>query len=113
MSKILSHMQEAAQAAAPAHTSQSPRIVLLSTGALNPLHRGHINAMQRARDHLLSLHLNVIGGFLSPTHDDYVKPKMQRQLTDGRGGVLLEEVFASGEHRRNMVAAGASPVVLL
>jgi hypothetical protein len=57
-----------------------PRIVLLSTGALNPVHLGHVSAMERAREYLNYAGYNVVGGFMSPTHDDYVGPKMQSQV---------------------------------
>jgi hypothetical protein len=58
-----------------------PRVVLLTTGSFNPVHSGHVNAMQRARDYLTSLGFYIVGGYISPTHDDYVKPKMQRQVS--------------------------------
>ncbi len=60
--------------------SVSPRIILLSTGALNPVHLGHVSVMHRARAHMISLGFHVVAAFLSPTHDDYVRPKMQRQV---------------------------------
>jgi hypothetical protein len=56
------------------------RIVLLTTGAMNPVHLGHLNAMERARQHMTSLGYHVVGGFMSPTHDDYVRPKMMKQV---------------------------------
>jgi hypothetical protein len=58
----------------------APRVVLLSTGALNPVHLGHINAMVRAKAHLKQIGYDVVGGFMSPTHDDYVRPKMEHQV---------------------------------
>ena len=56
------------------------RVVLLTTGAMNPVHLGHLNAMHRARQHMTSLGYHVVGGFMSPTHDNYVRPKMMRQV---------------------------------
>jgi hypothetical protein len=58
----------------------APRVVLLSTGALNPVHIGHLNAMHRARAYLSLLGFHVLAGFLSPTHDNYVRPKMLHQV---------------------------------
>lgn len=50
-------------------------VVLLATGALNPVHLGHVAMLERARAALESDGLDVVGGFLSPSHDAYVGPK--------------------------------------
>lgn len=50
-------------------------IVLLSTGGFNPIHKGHIDMMEMARQALNDKGFNVIGGYISPSHDDYVKTK--------------------------------------
>ncbi len=68
---------------------ERPRIVLLSTGALNPVHLGHVSAMERAREYLNYAGYNVVGGFMSPTHDDYVGPKMQSQVGRACNHVLV------------------------
>ena len=50
--------------------------MLLSTGALNPVHLGHVAMFDRARDALESQHgFEVVGGFLSPSHDTYLSGK--------------------------------------
>jgi nicotinic acid mononucleotide adenylyltransferase len=50
--------------------------VLLTTGALNPVHLGHVAMFDRARDALESEHgFDVVGGFLSPSHDAYLSGK--------------------------------------
>jgi nicotinic acid mononucleotide adenylyltransferase len=50
--------------------------VLLTTGALNPVHLGHVAMFDRARDCLESEHgFDVVGGFLSPSHDTYLSGK--------------------------------------
>ncbi|CAN1557504.1 NadD Nicotinic acid mononucleotide adenylyltransferase [Mycobacteriaceae bacterium] len=52
------------------------RCVLLTTGALNPIHRGHVAMFDRARDVLESEYgIDVVGGFLSPSHDTYLSGK--------------------------------------
>jgi nicotinic acid mononucleotide adenylyltransferase len=52
------------------------RCVLLTTGALNPIHRGHVAMFDRARDTLESEYgFDVVGGFLSPSHDTYLSGK--------------------------------------
>jgi nicotinamide mononucleotide adenylyltransferase len=46
--------------------------VLLTTGALNPVHRGHVAMFDKARVSLeAAFGLEVVGGFLSPSHDLY------------------------------------------
>ena len=50
--------------------------MLLSTGALNPVHLGHVAMFDRARDALESQHgFEVVGGFLSASHDTYLSNK--------------------------------------
>ena len=43
-------------------------VVLVSTGCYNPVHSGHIGALELARTKLEDSGYNVIGGYLSPTH---------------------------------------------
>lgn len=59
-----------------AHPSRGRQCVLLTTGALNPVHLGHVAMFDRARDCLESEHgFDVVGGFLSPSHDAYLSGK--------------------------------------
>lgn len=59
-----------------ARPSRGRRCALLTTGALNPVHLGHIAMFDRARDALESEHgFDVVGGFLSPSHDAYLSGK--------------------------------------
>jgi hypothetical protein len=52
------------------------RCVLLTTGALNPVHRGHVAMFDKAERCLESeFGLEVVGGFLSPSHDQYLLGK--------------------------------------
>jgi nicotinic acid mononucleotide adenylyltransferase len=52
---------------------RGPRRVLLSTGKLNPVHLGHTANFDYAAAMLEAEHgLEVVGGFLSPSHDLYV-----------------------------------------
>ena len=53
--------------------------ILLSTGAMNPIHLGHIESMNLAKHRLREEGYLVIGGFISPSHEGYVKPKMARK----------------------------------
>ncbi len=50
-------------------------IVLLSTGGFLPIHEGHIEMMNIAKNELEKLGYDVIGGYFSPSHEDYVSTK--------------------------------------
>lgn len=69
--KFLSHNE--AQGRLDAGTK--PRCILLSTGAHCPMHLGHIDMMEAAKEELTRNGYNVLGGYLSPGHDEYIKQK--------------------------------------
>lgn len=50
-------------------------IVLLSTGGFYPIHYGHIKMMEEAKKVLSEDGYDVIGGYLSLSHDDYISTK--------------------------------------
>lgn len=50
-------------------------IVLLSTGGFYPIHEGHVLMMESAKKELEKNGYNVIGGYLSLSHDDYISKK--------------------------------------
>ena len=71
-----------------ARAPRGRRCVLLTTGALNPVHRGHVAMFDHARDVLEAEYgLDVVGGFLSPSHDTYLS------------GKYLSVKHLSGKHR--------------
>jgi len=49
--------------------------VLLSTGGFSPIHAGHIRMMEIAKTELEKRGTIVVGGYISPSHDDYVLNK--------------------------------------
>jgi len=69
--------------------------VLLTTGSLNPIHKGHVHMMNRSKKGLEDRGWTVWTGFVSPSHDLYLKSKQRR----GRLGPLD---VASAEHRLAM-----------
>ena len=58
--------------------------VLLTTGALNPVHRGHIEALRHCVQHVSRLTNNgvVLGAFLCPSGDHYLKLKFGGKPND-------------------------------
>ena len=75
----------------PAPAGKTP-CVIVTTGAMNPLHCGHVAMLDRAAEKLESLgDLAVVGGFVSPSHDLYVGPKMK--------AAGASKLFAAAHHR--------------
>ncbi|CAF1457330.1 unnamed protein product [Rotaria sp. Silwood1] len=71
-------------------STNNENVVLIKTGAFNPIHRAHISNMIKTKEYLECVHgFRVIGGYLSPSHDQYVQAK-------------LDEEFISGHHRIRM-----------
>lgn len=56
--------------------SKNPAIIL-STGAMCPLHDGHIEMMELAKKAVEEKGYDVIGGYLSPDHDEYIFSKVK------------------------------------
>jgi nicotinic acid mononucleotide adenylyltransferase/Icc-related predicted phosphoesterase len=102
ITKLISRTEEANS------TPRLPRAVLLMTGALNPIHRGHVNNMELARASLESRGFFVLGGFLSPSSDLYVSRKMQSQHArllakkDQPVPSSVNSLYSSAAHRLKM-----------
>lgn len=56
---------------------------ILTTGAMNPLHRGHLQLLHQAKVRLEAEGFGVLGAWLSPSHDGYVQPKAKSLKTVG------------------------------
>jgi nicotinic acid mononucleotide adenylyltransferase len=61
-----------------AQASERPNIVLLTTGAFAPIHEGHLEMMEAARMRLSAEGFGVVGGFIAPAHDYYVRDKGEK-----------------------------------
>ena len=93
-----------------AHDGSSNCAVLLTTGALNPAHRGHVDALRRARRCLETQGgYTVIGGFVSPSHDSYVQTKVSGKDHAKAAArlALLEALIADEEDLTPWVSAAA------
>lgn len=53
--------------------------VLLTTGSFCPIHQGHIEMMFAAREGVEEAGYDVLGGYISPGHDEYINLKVKEQ----------------------------------
>ncbi|ELR21798.1 nicotinamide-nucleotide adenylyltransferase/ nicotinate-nucleotide adenylyltransferase, putative [Acanthamoeba castellanii str. Neff] len=82
---------------------QEERVVLVATGSFCPVHKMHVRMFDIARAHLVSNGLytnnvlqttkqNVVGGFLSPSHDVHVQAKLGERYISGLDRVKMCEL---------------------
>lgn len=60
--------------------------VLVTTGAMNPPHLGHVELLRQARFRLEAEGYGVLAAWMSPTQDGYVQPKAASLGTIGLSG---------------------------
>lgn len=65
------------------------KLVLLSTGSLSPIHRGHIQIMEEAKIFLEAQGANVLGGYLSTGHEEYIDFKLKEEALSTAHRLLL------------------------
>jgi hypothetical protein len=65
--------------------------VVLTTGALNPVHLGHSALIDQSIIRLRQVGYTVIGAWLSPSNDLYVQPKAEYQKTIGLSAAFRVE----------------------
>jgi len=92
------HHQSNPQSLIPPSKELPPRkkVWLLTTGSFCPIHKDHIEMMITVKNYLesnQSLNCQVVGGYISPTHDSYVASKM-----NSRGFPNI-----AAEHRLEMI----------
>ncbi len=75
---------------------ERPAVVLLTTGAFNPVHSGHVQLMESARAELEARGYFVAGGYLSPSHDSYVSTKLGAQALPAVARLDLCQAVAAG-----------------
>jgi len=66
--------------------------VLVTTGAMNPPHRGHAQLLRQAAARVEAAGYGVAGAWLSPSHDGYVQPKATSLSTIGFSAPFRLEV---------------------
>ncbi|UJR34368.1 hypothetical protein I4U23_021776 [Adineta vaga] len=80
-------------------------VVLLSTGSLNPVHRSHLSNLIRTKEYLeKNCHFNVLGGFLSPSHNEYVRSKLKNQFLDGKLRIELCQNAIEEENQQDWLS---------
>lgn len=74
-------------------------VILLTTGCFAPLHEGHVKMMKKAREALEAKGYEVIGGYFSPSHDDYVATKGEeaRRLTIDYRSQIINKVLEDSD----------------
>ncbi len=73
-----------------------PLAVLLSTGALNPIHQGHVQLLELVASALQD-RFQIVGGYLSPSNDLYLRGKFGCAAV--KGPFRKESDWMEGEDR--------------
>lgn len=81
--------------------------VVLTTGAMNPVHRGHAQQLHQARERLEAAGYRVLTAWLSPSHDGYVQPKCSRLRTVGLSAPFRLELARRALELDDFVSVGA------
>ncbi len=83
----------------PAQLIAYPPMVLLTTGGFSPIHHGHLDMMELAKNEMIQQGHLVLGGYLSPSHDSYVSTKHNgsAHLLDAHRLRLCHEAVAMSE----------------
>lgn len=72
--------------------------ILITTGALNPIHKQHIQALLHAKNYLeQEKQYTVLVCYVSPSHDHYVGKKLKSEALDAKQRTKLCEL-ATQEH---------------
>eukprot|EP00811_Abedinium_folium_P033655 NODE_6602_length_1656_cov_6.485939.p1 GENE.NODE_6602_length_1656_cov_6.485939~~NODE_6602_length_1656_cov_6.485939.p1 ORF type:complete len:439 (+),score=129.48 NODE_6602_length_1656_cov_6.485939:84-1319(+) len=96
------------------HAARPPKgyAVVLTTGGMNPLHRGHVQLLHQARWRLEAEGYGIVGMWLSPSHDTYLQRKAQALRTIGLSAPFRLELARRAVMSDQFVAIGnwgASP----
>lgn len=76
-----------------------PPLIMLTTGGFSPIHNGHLDMMESAKNEMIQQGHLVLGGYLSPSHDAYVTTKQNgtAELLDEHRICLCHEAVALSE----------------
>jgi len=72
--------------------------VVITSGGFCPIHAGHLAMMERAKTTLESRGIGVVGGFIAPDHDTYIRAKCGNEAIPGYERVeLVREVIRESD----------------
>jgi len=97
------------RAAALISAGEAPRkgyALLLTTGGMNPVHRGHVQMLHQAEQRLAAEGFTVLGAWLSPSHDMYLQPKARCLGTVGLSDKFRIEIARRATESDPLVAVG-------
>lgn len=76
--------------------ASNKNLILLSTGSFSPAHNGHVEMLEEAKRQATALGYNVVGGYLSPSHDAYLRQKLGKNFISLPERIQkLEELLSS------------------
>ena len=87
MYSILAHKESGEQ------KQKQKYAVLLTTGAMNPVHKGHLSLIYQSKLRLYKAGYEVVGAWLSPSHDLYLQPKAKKLKTIGLSAPFRAELI--------------------
>lgn len=99
--KLMRHLQARKALAGPGLAAPAPnrQVVLLTTGSFSPVHQGHLRMLEAARRACQAQGWDVLGGYISPSHDSYVSGKQggAAALHHEHRIAILEEAVADSD----------------
>ena len=82
---------------------------LVLSGAFNPIHKMHINILENAKKHLEThFSKNIIGGFLIPATEEYVKRKLNEQAISLTHRLKLAQICTENSNWITAITLGQS-----
>lgn len=81
--------------------------VVVTTGAMNPIHLGHVQLLHQAKERLDAEGFGVVGAWVSPSNDEYVQPKCRALNTIGLNAGFRLEIARRAVSDDGLVACGS------
>ena len=96
-----------------ANSNSKENIILLTTGAFNPIHRMHLEILNIAYKHLISKKHNVLCALISPSADCYVKHKRKPFFPFEKRCEIIDEsindFYTENKNKDGLVFFGGVP----
>jgi nicotinic acid mononucleotide adenylyltransferase len=92
--------------------TNTENVVLISTGSFNPVHRCHLSNLIRTKEYFENdCGFNVLAGYLSPTHDEYVREKLREECLPGQLRIQLCEKAIEEANQQHWLAVDKAEVM--